>query len=86
MTVTDDLDGSANAKEVTFGWDGIWWSIDLSVKNRGSLEQALKPYLGTATKQTPQGSRKGGARRSGSSAGFPSRNIARGPGGGARRG
>jgi hypothetical protein len=69
VTVTDDLDGSANAKEVTFGWDGIWWSIDLSAKNRGSLEKALKPYLAKATKQTPQGSRKAGARRSGSSAG-----------------
>jgi hypothetical protein len=54
VTVTDDLDGSANAKEVTFGWDGTWWTIDLSAKNRSSLEKALKPYLAKATKQTGQ--------------------------------
>src|SRR6478609_9932281 len=55
VTVTDDVDGSVNAKEVTFGWDGTWWTIDLSAKNRGSLEKALKPYLAKATKQTGQG-------------------------------
>ena len=65
VTVTDDLDGSANAKEVTFGWDGNWWTIDLSAKNRGSLEKALKPYLAKATKQTGQGAGKK-ARRAGS--------------------
>ena len=65
VTVTDDLDGSANAKEVTFGWDGTWWTIDLSAKNRGSLEKALKPYLAKATKQTGQGAGKK-ARRAGS--------------------
>lgn len=67
VTVTDDLDGSANAKEVTFGWDGAWWSIDLSAKNRASLEKALKPYLAKATKQSARGARSGGARRTGSS-------------------
>ena len=69
VTVTDDLDGSANAKEVLFGWDGISWAIDLSAKNRGSLEKALKPYLAKARKQMPDGARRGGARRTGSSAG-----------------
>jgi len=45
VTVTDDLNGSANAKDVTFGWDGTWWTIVLSAKNRANLEKALKPYL-----------------------------------------
>ena len=51
MTVTDDLDGSANAKEVTFSLDGESWIIDLSAKNRNALEKALKPYVAKATKQ-----------------------------------
>jgi nucleoid-associated protein Lsr2 len=51
VTVTDDLDGSANAKEVTFSLDGESWTIDLSAKNRNALEKALKPYIAKATKQ-----------------------------------
>jgi hypothetical protein len=51
VTVTDDLDGSANAKQVTFSLDGESWTIDLSAKNRKALEKALKPYIAKATKQ-----------------------------------
>ena len=51
VTVTDDLDGSANAKEVTFSLNGQAWTIDLSAKNRAALEKALKPYIAKATKQ-----------------------------------
>lgn len=51
VTVTDDLDGSANAKAVTFSLNGESWSIDLSAKNRAALEKALKPYIAKATKQ-----------------------------------
>jgi nucleoid-associated protein Lsr2 len=58
VTVTDDLDGSGNAKEVTFGWDGSWWTIDLNAKNRAGLEKALKALLGqgheTARAERPQ--------------------------------
>jgi hypothetical protein len=52
VTVTDDLDGSANAKEVTFSLNGEAWTIDLSAKNRAALEKALKPYIAKATKQS----------------------------------
>ena len=51
VTVTDDLDGSANAKEVTFSLNGESWTIDLSAKNRTALEKALKPFIAKATKQ-----------------------------------
>ncbi|MEP6650254.1 MAG: Lsr2 family protein [Lapillicoccus sp.] len=51
VTVIDDLDGSANAKEVTFSLNGESWTIDLSTKNRAALEKALKPYIAKATKQ-----------------------------------
>ena len=60
VTVTDDLDGSANAKEVTFGWDGAWWTIDLSAKNRASLAKALRPYLAKATTQAGRAAGSGG--------------------------
>lgn len=50
--ITDDLDGSADAVEVTFSYDGADYTIDLSKKNRTALEKALKPYLGAATRQT----------------------------------
>ncbi|MDQ2710334.1 MAG: Lsr2 family protein [Actinomycetota bacterium] len=51
VTVTDDLDGSANAKEVAFSFNGESWTIDLNAKNRAALEKALKPYIAKATKQ-----------------------------------
>ena len=51
VTVTDDLDGSPNAKEVTFSLNGESWTIDLSAKNRNALEKALKPYIAKATKE-----------------------------------
>ena len=42
VMITDDLDGSANAKEVSFSLNGRTWIIDLSAKNRAALEKALK--------------------------------------------
>src|SRR6476469_740128 len=51
VTVTDDLDGTANATEVTFSLNGESWTIDLSAKNRAALEKALKPYIAKATNQ-----------------------------------
>ena len=46
VTVTDDLDGSANAKEVTFGWDGSWWTIDLNAKNRAGVNGQVAVPVG----------------------------------------
>lgn len=69
VTVTDDLDGSSNAKEVTFSLNGESWTIDLSAKNRTALEKALKPYIAKATKQR----RPRRAPASSRSAGRPSR-------------
>jgi hypothetical protein len=51
VTVTDDLDGSANAKEVTFSLNGKSWTIDVSARNRAALEKARKPYIAKAAKQ-----------------------------------
>ena len=66
VTVTDDLDGSANAKAVTFSLNGESWTIDLSAKNRTALEKALKPYIAKATKlgrRRPPSSARRTARR-----------------------
>ena len=42
VTITDDLDGSANAKEVSFSLDDKTWVIDLSAKNRAGLEKGAQ--------------------------------------------
>jgi len=74
VTITDDLDGSSNAKEVSFGLNGRTWVIDLSAKNRAALEKALKPYIARATEQGRR-SRAGKAIRS-SSRSKPRTNLA----------
>ena len=65
VTITDDLDGSANAKEVSFSLNGKAWVIDLSAKNSAALEKALKPYIAKATEQRGA-SRRGKSTRSSS--------------------
>lgn len=48
--ITDDIDGSKDATEVRFSFDGVDYSIDLNKKNRAALEKTLKPYIDAATK------------------------------------
>lgn len=60
-TISDDLDGSANASAVSFSYDGVEYSIDLSKKNKTALDKLLKPYLEAGTRV---GGRRSGARRS----------------------
>lgn len=50
VQVSDDLDGSANAREVKFAFEGTEYAIDLSSKNRKALEKALRPYVEAGTK------------------------------------
>ena len=49
-SITDDLDGSANAEAVTFGYSGATYEIDLSKKNAAALDKLLKPYIDAARK------------------------------------
>lgn len=60
-TVVDDLDGSSNARTVSFSLEGVDYRIDLNSKNRAAMQKALKPYLEKATKV---GRRTGSPRRS----------------------
>jgi hypothetical protein len=64
VTITDDIDGSTNAKEVSFSLNGRSWVIDLNAKNRAALEKALKPYIAKATEQRGGGRRGKTVRRS----------------------
>ena len=48
--ITDDLDGSKDATEVAFSFDGVDYTIDLSKKNAAAMAKAFKPYLDAATK------------------------------------
>lgn len=66
VQVTDDLDGSKGAEEVSFSFQGTDYTIDLAKKNLSSLEKALKPYIEAATKVPKGPSRR---RRSSKSAG-----------------
>ncbi|BEP14827.1 iron-regulated nucleoid-associated protein Lsr2 [Acidothermaceae bacterium B102] len=50
VTITDDIDGSAAAEEISFSYRGTAYTIDLSKKNAAALDKALKPYLAAATK------------------------------------
>lgn len=52
VQVVDDIDGSKNAEEVSFAYQGVEYTIDLSKKNRAALERALKPYIEAGTKKS----------------------------------
>lgn len=62
--VSDDLDGSANASEVRFAFEGTEYTIDLSSKNRKNLEKALRPYIDAGSKVSGRGSRASRSSRS----------------------
>jgi hypothetical protein len=49
-TITDDLDGTKDATEVAFTYNGVDYTIDLGKKNAAAFEKALKPYIEAGTK------------------------------------
>lgn len=48
VVVESDLSGSTNADTVEFGWGGKSYEIDLTDKEKGEFEKALKKYLDVA--------------------------------------
>lgn len=50
IEITDDLDGSKNAQEISFSFRGTDYTVDLGKKNLAALEKALKPYIDAASK------------------------------------
>jgi hypothetical protein len=63
VQISDDLDGSANASEVRFGFEGTEYSIDLSSKNRKALEKVLRPYVEAGRKVSGRSARSGRSTR-----------------------
>jgi hypothetical protein len=55
VSITDDIDGSANARSVDFSYRGAAYTIDLGKKNAAALDKLLKPYLDAATKVLTRG-------------------------------
>jgi hypothetical protein len=58
--ITDDIDGSKDATEIAFSFNGVDYTIDLSKKNAAAMEKALKPYIDAATKTSRRASSTGG--------------------------
>jgi len=58
--ISDDLDGSAEAKTRQFGLNGDQYEIDLSDANYAELEQFLSRYVAVASKKSsaPRASQK----------------------------
>jgi hypothetical protein len=50
VTLTDDIDGSAADRTVTFAVDGTTYEIDLSKGNAAAFEKVLRPYIEAARK------------------------------------
>lgn len=48
IVYTDDLDRTPDAQPVKFGWDDVWWELDLAEPNRKRLQEALQPFLDKA--------------------------------------
>jgi hypothetical protein len=46
----DDLDGGLADESLSFGLDGVQFSIDLSAKNAADLRDVLAPFVAAATK------------------------------------
>ena len=66
VVVTDDLDGSPDAKTVAFGFDGHSYEIDLGKKNRARFQKSLQPFMDagrrTAHRKTAKAPRAAGSR------------------------
>jgi len=58
IEITDDLDGSKNAEEVSFSFRGTDYTVDLGKKNLAALEKALKPYIEAASRVSKGSARK----------------------------
>jgi hypothetical protein len=56
-TIVDDIDGSSDASTITFGLDGVAYSIDLGPKNEKKLRDALAPFVTHAARQRGSASR-----------------------------
>jgi hypothetical protein len=61
-TITDDMDGTPDASTITFGLDGVAYSIDLGAKNEKKLRDALAPFLDKASRERGSATRRAARR------------------------
>ena len=45
IVYTDDITGDPGAEPVKFGWDEVWFEIDLTEGSKTKLEEFLMPYI-----------------------------------------
>ena len=62
VVTTDDLNGSAGAETVTFGLDGVSYSIDLGEVNTAKLAAAFAPYVQAGRRVSRPGRRRAAGR------------------------
>jgi hypothetical protein len=48
VVVTDDIDGSDGAGPVAFGYQNVFYEIDLSPQNKARFAEALAPFIAVA--------------------------------------
>lgn len=58
ISKTDDIDGSENAKTITFGIDGNAYEIDLSESNANGMRAILAPYIASGRKVSEPNTRR----------------------------
>lgn len=58
VQITDDLDGSEDAKTVSFALKGVSYEIDLAAANEAELDAALAPYITAGRKAQKSTSRQ----------------------------
>jgi hypothetical protein len=50
VTVTDDIDGTSDARTVRFGLNGSLFEIDLSEKNKAKFERGIAKFIDSGRK------------------------------------
>jgi hypothetical protein len=53
VDLVDDIDGTGNARTISFGLDGRRFEIELNKKNETALRKMLSPYIEKAREAKP---------------------------------
>ena len=67
VIVTDDIDGSEDAKTYTFAFNGTQYEVDLAPANRDALIRALQPFIDSGRRVGAKASARSASRPDGNS-------------------
>jgi hypothetical protein len=56
VVVTDDIDGSDGAGPVAFGYQNVFYEIDLNPQNKARFAETLAPFISVARRVSRGGS------------------------------